>query len=178
MTNEFDLPKSPGKNIEILEHEGQSVDPNFQTQERRLALFVGEKYLNYYREKFHLLRMQKKTLDFNYAALFFSFFWLFYRKMYGTGLFVLSLMILIMVVNVYYFDLPSLTTFVVSLILGFKANSLYYQFTMKRIQHIEAHYVTDADIDNAIQKQGGVHPLLVIIMAVIFIFLTLFAFIE
>lgn len=160
-------------NEEKESNENERVIAEKQMMDRRRALFIGDEYKYYYRDKFNRIELEKKDIGFHIPAFFLGFIWLFYRKMYGFGLTIIGLIILIEIINLYFLKLPSFSGLIVSFFLAIKANGLYKQFVTNKIQKIENEYQEDKLIDQAIQKKGGVNTTIVTIIVIVFIALVI-----
>lgn len=161
-----------------LEKNEKSDVLNKQLAERRTALFVGNEYKYYYRDKFNRISSNPKDIGFNLPAFLLGFVWLFYRKMYVLGLSIIGLMVFIGFLNSYLPQIPSYSGLIVSILLGMRGNGVYYEFVRKKIKKIETEYSSDTEINEHIQKQGGVNSTIVTVFVMIFIVLVILSLIS
>lgn len=120
-----------------------------------LRLFIGEKKQHYYIRKW-----SKGLNSWNWAAFFFSFFWLGYRKMYRPIFSILGIFILLdIVVTVLGIDdtnFNNVIGFVVSCTLGITGNNFYRLHALKSIRELPESNTSDPELlKNEIQLRGG-----------------------
>lgn len=123
------------------------------------ANFVGKNW-PYYKTSWDKIGVDKNTgrakfnfKSFNFSAFLFSFLFLFYRKRFLEGTLVL---ILFKIIDSFdgFFSLAILL--VVSILLGFFNNALYFIFVDRKIKKINLKYNEDSDlISYHIINQGG-----------------------
>ncbi len=136
--------------------------------------FVGtEKYQNYYRKVFTQLTPTKHIAGMNWGALVFGVIWLFYRKMYGYGVLVVALLLILTVLeNIFQFEAKGVGIGV-SVSLGLFGNSLYKKFVHEKITQLRSQ-VQSSDLNQALEQAGGTNlglawALLAFIFVAIFI---------
>ena len=146
--------------------------------EQRKALFVGDEYQNYYKEKFALITPKKQISGFNLPAFFLTFAWFFYRKMYAIGFGFLALVFVIGLICEYLNFTPSSLGIGISVLYGLMGNAIYKQFVEKKLSNIQKLNSHTVDLDTEIQKQGGTSLVAGAITLTIMILLTVLAFIS
>ena len=115
--------------------------PPFSTdssENRTMALFVGEKYQTYYQEKFDLITTKQPMSGFNIGALLFGVMWLFYRKMYAYGFIAIALMIVIGIVEEMLGITGPGSSIGIAVAFGLFGNTLYKHFVQKKIANLNA----------------------------------------
>lgn len=127
------------------------------------ALFVGEKYQSYYKDKFKTITPQKATAGFNIAAFLLGVIWLFYRKMYGYGLiyigFIFASSIVMEIFNA-SIAIDRSISIAVSVFMGLWGNTIYKHHVEKKIKQISEEYEgEDMQIEAKIQQGGGTNPI-------------------
>ncbi|WP_299090972.1 DUF2628 domain-containing protein [uncultured Metabacillus sp.] len=129
-------------------------------EESRLQelLNVVQKNTSYYHLKWGSVSDPGKQNTWNWAAFFFSTFWLAYRKMYK--LFFLFLGIeLLWTIPAYFVDLPLWVMYsfypLVAIITGLYGNRWYYLHTVK-ILH-ESQKCPDSQQESYVKTKGGAH---------------------
>lgn len=163
---------SPFQNANPLDLDKKNPD------EQRKALFVGDQYQHYYKEKFALITPKKQMAGFNVAAFFLTFAWFFYRKMYAVGFGLFALIFVIGLICQYLNFTPPSMGIGISVLYGLMGNAIYKQFVEKKISNIQKSHSQSVDINTEIQKQGGTSLLAGGITLTIMVLLTVFAFMS
>lgn len=127
--------------------------PKEQPARQKLRLFVG-KNADFYMKKW------KNNWSWNWAAFFFTVFWLGYRKMYMQILVMIAVYLLtdILLINVrpgMYGNYTLAVSLAFSFFYGIQGNRLYKEFAQKRIRLIERVLEQKAMISQYIQSAGG-----------------------
>jgi len=124
--------------------------------ERRLALFVGEKYPVYAR-KWARMREKGRAISWNWATAFLFVGWLGYRGLYRIAWIVIAIDFVEFAIEG-FFDTPSAMSGLFSVALGLavtlNANRWYRQHAETSIAAIEAS-AAPAAVDAEIVRQGG-----------------------
>ena len=156
-----------------VENFSNIVQTNLKEEQR--ALFIGEKYKEYYQSRFEKITPKKQMVGFHWAAFFLTFAWMFYRKMYVLGFGFLVLMISISLILENLGMSNSSTGIGISVVCGLMGNAIYMQFVDKKIEKINAGFNTEDEINREIQKQGGTNPIALGISIAIIIILVMFS---
>ena len=142
--------------------------------EQLMQCFVGEeKYQHYYQKAFSQLTATKHVAGINWGAFVFGVIWLFYRKMYGYGVLVVALLLILTVLeNIFQFEAKGVGIGV-SVSLGLFGNSLYKKFAHEKIMQLRSQ-VQSSDLNQALEQAGGTNlglawALLAFIFVAIFI---------
>ncbi len=98
----------------------------------------NQRNIDYYKEAFKKLKKEEPT--FNFAAALFPFQWLVFRKMYGFAISIVAGSMLMQLILCLFFksltikiSVPTLIFTIISVILGFGGNSLYFKTIKTRI---------------------------------------------
>ena len=124
---------------------------------------VVQKKCDYYIPKFEDIRENEDKDSWNFAAFFFSFSWLVYRKMYIEGFFALGIKILVMYIGKH----ERLVSLAISLICGMYGNYLYFKHCEKKVNDT---INLEEDLkNNMLHRTGGVSivGLLVVFITVV-----------
>lgn len=144
--------------------------------DREMTKFIGEKYQKYYKENFEKITPKKPIGGFNWAAFFFSFAWLFYRKMYAEGFGFIGLIILIGFISEYWGFQTTSTGLIIPAMLGMYGNGMYKQFSEKKIADIKKVHLHGSNVLRELQKQGGTNIWAGTTTLLIIVSLTAYAF--
>lgn len=124
--------------------------------ERKLALFVGEKYPVYAR-KWARMREKGRAISWNWAAAFLFVGWLGYRGLYRIAYIVIAIDFVEFAIEG-FFDTPSAVSGLFAVVLGLaitlNANRWYRQHAETSIAAIEAS-AAPGTVDAEIARQGG-----------------------
>ena len=124
--------------------------------ERKLALFVGEKYPVYAR-KWARMREKGRAISWNWATAFLFVGWLGYRGLYRIAYIVIAIDFVEFAIEG-FFDTPSAVSGLFSVVLGLavtlNANRWYRQHAESSIAAIEAS-AAPGTVDAEIARQGG-----------------------
>jgi hypothetical protein len=136
-------------------------DATLQTEEWQTDAFVG-KNSDYYKEKWAL---PLSSMSINWAALFFPYEWLSYRRMYIEVGFIFLVQIVVM--SFIFTMIPALRTisFVTNIIIGLTGNTIYYikfQRMLKKSASLSAE-----DQSAYLEKRGGTSRTALIIVIVL-----------
>lgn len=149
--------------------------------ERKVIAFVGRNSVYYIRA---FRKIEEGYTSWNWAAFFFNWFWLGYRKMIKEAIIIFVITGIIgfvagIVAGSYgliknketfiaYMDTIGLITWLIlALFLGFYGNSLYYRHVKRKIMEIEA-LGLDAQSENAaLMKEGGTSLLYALLLLLI-----------
>jgi len=120
-----------------------------------LGLFIGEKKQNYYIRKW-----SKGLNSWNWAAFFFSLFWLGYRKMYNPIILILGIYLVIdLIVTILGIDDTVLNSYLglaVGVTFGITGNNTYRLHAIKRIRKMMESNPTNPELlHDKIQLRGG-----------------------
>jgi hypothetical protein len=127
-------------------------------REENLATFVG-KNEEYYLRKWELFEHSNEKISWNWAAFFFSSYWMMYRKMYipAVAVFVGSRLVK------YLIALAGgksyrLITLIVSVALGMLGNWIYYTYANRKIDDVADAADTEDPmiIGRTLREMGGV----------------------
>lgn len=125
---------------------------------------VVQKKCDYYIPKFEGIKESKEKESWNYAAFFFSFSWLIYRKMYREGFIVLGIKILVMYIGKY----ERIASLIFSLICGIYGNYLYFKHCEKKVNDTAG--LDENSKDKKLNRSGGVSIFgLFIVFVIVFI---------
>ncbi|MFW9331810.1 DUF2628 domain-containing protein [Paenibacillus polymyxa] len=121
-----------------------------------IRTFTGKEYY---------VKARYKIKKWNWAAFFFSYFWLLYRKMYLFGFSYLLFAYLI------DFFLPeSYINLMIGIVLGFTGNYIYLKFIEKKIQHISSIELDESARVSLLLKRGRTNlwvPILVAVLVIV-----------
>lgn len=142
-----------GENLEFVKIE-------IDTYTRNLELFIG-KDSEYYIEKLNKMKEKDRTHSLNWPALLITPVWLLYRKMYGLGLGLIALNVILQNVTLY----NNFLSIIIYVLAGLYGNTLY-------IKHIENKIKKSEELDESskskfITKNSGVSiaaPIVAIIL--------------
>lgn len=119
-----------------------------------LNAFIGEKKQSYYLEKWQIDNKKK----INWAALFATFFWLGYRKMYKVIIYILLIFIAIdVVILLTGIDGNPINNYIglgVAVALGIGGNGMYKNHAQKEIEKMKAQY-SDDQLYEKVKQRGG-----------------------
>ncbi len=94
--------------------------------------------IDYYKEAFKKLEKEEPT--FNFVAAFFPFQWLIFRKMYKYAISIAAGSMLLQLILCWFFEsltkksfVPTLVFIIISVLLGFCGNALYFKIIKTRI---------------------------------------------
>lgn len=124
---------------------------------------VVQKKCDYYIPKFEDIKESQEKESWNYAAFFFSFSWLVYRKMYTKGFIVLGIKILAMYIGKY----ERLVSLVLSFMCGIYGNYLYFKHCEKKVN--DAVGLDEGSKNKKLNRSGGVS-----IFGLFIVFVTVF----
>ena len=126
-----------------------------------------------YIPKFKAMAEKKKKISFNWAAFFFSPYWLFYRKLWQAGLIFMGLMLAVALpftskveafTTAYPAIIPILPMLGIQIVLhivaGFIANPLYKRSVTAKVQKLRAAFPDDRAFEAATMRRGGTSILL------------------
>ncbi|GEM_PF-5037992 len=122
--------------------------------ERLFRLYVGEnaeKFMPLFRYHTNLLD-KKFPLSFNLMACLLTIVWLFYRKLYLTGI---ALLLIPTVVYTIFPDLPGFPAGGFAGMIAVIANSYYASIAIKEIRKIESMDISNQEKDLLILEKGG-----------------------
>jgi hypothetical protein len=148
--------------------------------EQEIALFVGrnaDKYLSKWQET---LEDNTKSPRFNWAAFFFSGFWLAYRKMYKATFILFGIILVESILEEIIFvgilghqDTPAILTRIISIIVsaicGVLGNKWYLSHTLKAISTIKSQGLSETEYSQALTKTGGTNLLAAFGITILFI---------
>ncbi len=104
----------------------------------RIFEIWNRRNIDYYKEAFEKLKKERPV--FNFVAAFFPFQWLVFRKMYGYAISIIAGSMLLQLILYSFFEsltkkacVPMLLFTVISVILGFCGNALYFKTIKTRI---------------------------------------------
>lgn len=113
---------------------------------------------SYYDLKWGSVKKPAKENTWNWAAFFFTTFWLAYRKMYKP-FFVLGLIEILWIIPYYLTDIPPwagiIFYLVISLVVGWNGNRWYYIHTSQVLK--QAQVLPESLKDSYLQTKGGKH---------------------
>lgn len=114
-----------------------------------IRLYIGEKKVDYYTKKW-----KKDKITWNWAAFFFTVFWLGYRRMYGMLISFLAIIIILQVV-LYHLDFASTTSIgtIAAVTFGMNGNQLYKEHTQRKVKKMKKMY--GEKVERTIQMKGG-----------------------
>ena len=121
--------------------------------DEKKALFVGDQYQNYYKEKFDRITPKKVWVGMNWGALLFGILWLFYRKMYAYGFVALVFLSLLTIIESFMGIEGYTSSIVVAMVFGLMGDAIYKQFVGKEISKI-TQFSQNVD-DNELVSKGG-----------------------
>ncbi|WP_047982610.1 DUF2628 domain-containing protein [Ornithinibacillus contaminans] len=123
-----------------------------EEEEELLRLFIGPSKEDYYMTKW------KKRNSWNWAAFFFSIYWMTYRKMYGYTFVLLGFFIAFYTLTT-LFDVEISVSAGISVayivVFGLCSNKLYEQFAKKKIKQIKGTYPPTENIAAIVVQKGG-----------------------
>ena len=133
----------------------QNQIPENEQENALLKAFVGERKQSYYLGKWQRVNRQ----SFNWAALFGTFFWLGYRKMYKIICYILLLFIALdLVILLTGIDGDPINRYIgfgVAGALGAGGNSIYKNYAQKEIEKMKKEYSDDHLLEKVKQRGGG-----------------------
>ena len=125
-----------------------------QVPDKLVKTFVGEKKQSYYLGKWQ--KDNRKPI--NWAALFATFFWLGYRKMYKVIIYILLIFIAIdVVILLTGIDGDLINNSIglgVAVALGIGGNAMYKNHALKEIEKMKAQYSDDQLLEKVKQRGG------------------------
>lgn len=129
------------------------IQPDIDTH--LLRFFIGEKKQHYYIRKW-----SKGVNSWNWAAFFFSVFWLGYRKMYKQIIFIMGIFLITdLFVTILGLDdtiLNNAISFAVAFTLGITGNNFYRLYALKKIREMMKGSTIDPNLlQKDIQIRGG-----------------------
>lgn len=129
--------------------------PENEKDNALLNAFVGERKQKYYHGKW--AKGNRQTL--NWAALFGTFFWLGYRKMYKVIcyilLFFIAIDLVILLTGIDGDQINKYIGFGIAGALGVGGNSMYKNYAQKKIDKLKIEYPNDQLIEKVRQRGGG-----------------------
>lgn len=99
-----------------------------------LQLLVGKK-TEYYMPKFQIMKSQKKSASWNWSAFLVAPYWMIYRKMYGYGVAVLAVDIIISLFGSGFLALLMLGGYIT---LGILGNSIYRKYLENKVNQVKS----------------------------------------
>ena len=133
-----------------------------QSSELYTAL-IGKKRLDYYLKRFESFDDRGGGLipSWNWAAFFFTWLWVLYRKMYAAFFVVLGISVIWAIIDA-TLSLDSPLYNLISIVLwlfcfGIYGNALYYRHTIRKIAKARTTLPDAEKILSYIQSKGGVH---------------------
>ncbi len=141
------------KQTSAVESDLTQIPENVQN-DNLLSAFVGEKKQAYYFGKWH----PDNKRPINWAAVFATFFWLGYRKMYKVIAYILLIFIAIdIVILVTGIDGGPINNYIglgVAVTLGIAGNGIYKNHAQKEIEKLQTEYSGEQLLEKVKQRGG------------------------
>lgn len=145
--------ESCGKPLSV-NGEAETINVNDEVDKMLLKAFVGEKKESYYINKWE----KNEQRSWNWAAFFASLFWLGYRKMYKSILWILLLFLIVDIIIAFIgIDSTRIDQYIglaVAGALGISGNVEYKKFGERKIKQLEKEY-SDERLLQEVQRRGG-----------------------
>ncbi len=126
--------------------------------DKSLRLYIGHN-ANYYLRKWSVSDYTTRANTWNWAAFFFSLFWLAYRKMYGYLMvftFLLLLFLFISLAFAFRDEWMVIMVVIVPALVGYFGNRLYYFHIENQLTRLYARMEAEDKLDEDLQEMGGV----------------------
>ncbi len=145
--------KSPARQINQvpLSRTPPSAFGSEATDEDLFRLYVGPnaiKFMRFYRA----LAEKENVISFNWFVFLTPMSWLFYRKLYGPGIFVMSFPIISVMI---FPKLADMSFTVVVVVMAFLANSYYVRTATRCIDKLRALDLPPGELEERIRRAGG-----------------------
>ncbi|WP_172370116.1 DUF2628 domain-containing protein [Sporosarcina jiandibaonis] len=139
---------------ELKQNQDQDQVSENDQDDKLLKAFVGERKQSYYFGKWQ----QDNRKPINWAALFATFFWLGYRKMYKV---ITTILLIFLAIDVLLLLTGANGDFInryiglgVAVALGIGGNGMYKNHAQKEIEKLKAEY-SDVHLLEKVKKRGG-----------------------
>ncbi|MCZ4279611.1 DUF2628 domain-containing protein [Kiloniella laminariae] len=152
---EFSTEPVPGTEAESETPAEKLAGEDEDSEEDLLRLFVGpnaDKFIRIYQAQ----QAKKAGMSFNWAVLIAALPWLFYRKLYLTGLGVLLLPMALLYV---FPAIPNGALTGLSVALVMVANAYYVGVALRQIKKLKALNLPREELHERLKKSGGTSPI-------------------
>lgn len=150
----FSPPPSLGEQQSAFLH-NKPAALSHQSEEQLLEIFWGEEGREYYFKRWALGRP-----TWNWAAFFFSIWWLGCRRMYIPLLAILGGFLFLRIVpaqlGLDFNKIDGIVRLAVIISLGIAGNSLYHRHALKTIEQYKSKYPEQAVLEERLARKGGV----------------------